>query len=292
MKQIIPGEIISALYRWSGTAWTFVSGAVFEIALGACLELSLRLTDIGFIGPTMRIYIDYLYTENSDLVDRGLSEVSTRILSASANTVYFIYADPYRMVSPTAPWAAAFAAYDATAAGFIYGLCANVQKICYDSDGSIVVAKPAGNYGEVLLSGKSVVVMGGPIPNWVVDYYERTGHTPLKYNKDSANPGFATQAGVTVASLPAATDFVHNDLFVVMAFEDIRSNFVLIIYGLGWKGTFAGGVFFKEVISPYLGTFIGNAYVFRWQDGLYGNPFDGVPQVGEVYAVYPHPLVD
>jgi hypothetical protein len=223
---------------------------------------------------------------------RRLSEASAQILSAPANTVYFVYADPYRMVSPTASWSAAFAAYDATAAGFIYGLCANTQRICYDSNASIVVAKspesdPPFNYGKMLLSSKSVVVMGGPIPNWVVDYYERTGQTPLKYSGNGTYHCFLTQAGGTAAALPTSTDFTHNDLFVVMVFQDTNGNFVLVIYGLGWKGTFAGGIYFKEVIKPNLATYTKRAYVFRWTDA--GPTMDGVPQAGEITKTYEWP---
>jgi len=226
-----------------------------------------------------------------DRAPRGLNETSNQILSASTNTVYFIYADPYRMVSSTAPWQDAFAAYDATAAGFLYGLCANSQVICYDSNPAIVVAKspesnPPSNYGKVLLSGKQVVVVGGRGPNWVVDYYERTGQTPLKAYVEATEWGFQTQGGTKVASLPATTDFTHNDLFVVMVFQDSNGNFVLIIYGLGWKGTFGGGVYFKEVIKPSLAAYTKSAYVFKWTDA---GAMDGVPQAGEITKQYEGP---
>jgi len=220
---------------------------------------------------------------------RVLSEASTMILSASANSVYFICADPNRMVSaPPTPWQAAFAAYDATAAGFIYGLCANSQVICYDSNGTIVVAKdppdnPPFNYGTVLPSSKRVVVVGGPTPNWVVDYYERTGQTPLKFYRGTTDYGFQTQTGTVVASISKTTDWAHNDLFVVMTFQDSNGNFVLIIYGVTWKGTFAGGIFLKEVIKPNLATYTKSAYIFRWSESVSG---DGVPQASEITQVY------
>ena len=221
---------------------------------------------------------------------RNLSEASTEILSAPASRAYFIYANPYRMVSSSAEWQAAFAAYDATASGIIYGLCTNEQKICYDSDASVVVAKTGSgqpsNYGEVLVSGRSVVVMGGPIPNWVVDYYERTGQTPLKYSGNGTHHCFLTQTGSTVAALSASADFTHNDMFVVMVFQDTKGNFVLIIYGLGWKGTFAGGIYFKEVIKPSLATYTKRAYVFKWIDS---GVMDGVPQAGEITEQYESP---
>jgi len=295
------------VWKWSETTWTSVAATTAK-AIGTCLELSVLLSDIGITGPkTMDIYIEeLLHTVNVDLVPnsgkftatkgpnppaRTLSEASTNILSATANSVYFIYANPYRMVSSTAAWQAAFAAYDATAAGFVYGLCANSQVICFDSNASIVVAKepesnPPFNYGKVLLSSKRVVVVGGRGPNWVVDYYERTGQTPLKAYVGATEWGLQTQAGTVVASLPSSTDFTHNDLFVVMVFQDTNGNFVLIIYGLGWKGTFAGGIYFKEVIKPSLGTYSRSAYVFKWMDA---GVMDGVPQAGEITKQYEGP---
>jgi len=296
----------SGLRHWSDTTWTDVSGATLENAVGTCFELSVLWSNIGVTGSSViDIHIEQLETSNDDRVpssgtftatkaslpSRMLSEASANILSASANSVYFIYADPYRMVSSAGPWQAAFAAYDATAAGFLYGLCANTQRICFDSNASIVVAKspessPPFNYGKVLLSSKSVVVMGGRGPNWVVDYYERTGQTPLKAYVNATHWGLQTQAGAVVASLPATTDFVHNDLFVVMVFQDTNGNFVLIIYGLGWKGTFGGGIYFKEVIKPNLASYTKRAYVFRWTDA---GGMDGVPQASEITKQYEGP---
>jgi len=292
------------LCRWSAPSWPVVSSATLEKAFaGSCLELSLRLSDMGVTGSAMDIYVDYVSTHNDDFVPnsgtftatkpgavlRELREASTLILSAPSSSVYFIYANPYRMVSaPPTPWQAAFAAYDATAAGFIYGLCANKQVICFDSDPGIVVAKeppsdPPFNYGKVLPSSKRVVAVGGRGPNWVVDYYERTGQTPLKAYVGATEWGFETQAGTKVAWLPATADFTHNDLFVIMVFQDSNSNFVLIIYGLGWKGTFAGGILFKEVIAPSLATYMGKAYVYQWKDA---GAVDGVPQASEITQVY------
>jgi len=295
------------LCRWSAPSWTIVSGAALEKAFsGSCLELSLRLSDMGVTGSAMDIYVNYVSTENGDRVpnsvlafaatkitppSRKLSEASTQILSAPASSVYFIYANPYRMVSaPPTPWQAAFAAYDATAAGLIYGLCANNQLICFDSHPAIVVPKepasdPPFNYGKVLPSSKRVVVVGGRGPNWVVDYYERTGQTPLKAYVKPTEWGFETQAGTIVASVPATTDFTHNDLFVIMVFQDSNGNFVLIIYGLGWKGTFAGGILFKEV-AKNLASYPSSAYVYKWTDDA-GQ--DGVPQTSEIALKYAHP---
>ena len=302
---------VGNLYRLP--SMEYVSTATCQASIDTCMEWSLLLSDIGVTTSVIDIYVEYVSTSNTDRVpntglndakaftatkgsnppSRTLNEASTQILSAGTKTVCFIYADPYRMVSSSGPWQAGFAAYDATASGIIYGLCANEQVICYDSNGTIVVGKKSDwpvaspfNYGKVLLSGKRLVAMGGRGPNWVVDYYERTGQTPLKAYVGATEWGLQTQAGTVVASLPASTDFVHNDLFVVMVFQDTNGNFVLIIYGLGWKGTFAGGIYFKEVIKPNLGTYTKSAYVFKWTDA---GVMDGVPQPSEITKQYEGP---
>ena len=40
----------------------------------------------------------------------------------------------------------------------------------------------------------------------------------------------------------------------------------MIIYGMGFKGTFAGGLFFKSVIVPNLAAYTHVWYVYHWVD--------------------------
>ena len=289
----------------------YVSTATLQASIDTCVEWSLLLSDIGVTTSVIDIYVEYVATINSDRIPntglndakaftatkvsnpppRALSEASTQILSAATKTAYFIYADPTRMISLSNPWQAGFAAYDAAASGILYGLCANEQEICYDNNATIVVGKKSAwpvaspfNYGKVLLSSKSIVVLGGPTPNWVVDYYERTGQTPLKLYRGTTDIGFQTQAGTVAYTIPKTTDFTHNDIFVVMTFQDTNGNFVLIIYGLEWRGSFAGGIYFRAVIKPNLATATASAYVFKWTDA---GAKDGVPQSTEIAKVYP-----
>jgi len=265
----------------------------YAFPIGTSGTITVTASGPSFTGITRQVTLTgaNIKLDFGALPSRKLSEASAEILSASASSVHFIYANPNRMVSATGPWDAAFAAYDATAAGFIYGLCADSQVICYDSNPAIVVAKepasdPPFNYGKVLVSNKRVVVVGGPTPNWVVDYYERTGQTPLKLYRGATELGFQTQTGTVVASISRTSDWAHNDMFIVMTLQDSNGNFVLIIYGMGWKGTFAGGVLFKEVISKSLASYTGNAYVYRWTDA---GAIDGVPQTSEIAQVYASP---
>ena len=40
----------------------------------------------------------------------------------------------------------------------------------------------------------------------------------------------------------------------------------MIIYGYEWKGTFAGGKFFKFIMHPNIDNYTGAYYVFKWTD--------------------------
>ena len=55
-------------------------------------------------------------------------------------------------------------------------------------------------------------------------------------------------------------------MFLIEAFTDANGNLVMIIYGFGWKGTFAGGLYFKNRVYPSIGTFTDAWYIYRWAD--------------------------
>ena len=38
------------------------------------------------------------------------------------------------------------------------------------------------------------------------------------------------------------------------------------MYGYGWKGTFAAGLFFKSIVYPNLSSYSDAWYVYRWND--------------------------
>jgi len=59
----------------------------------------------------------------------------------------------------------------------------------------------------------------------------------------------------------------HKDMFAVESFIDGSGNHVYIVYGYGWKGTFAGGKFFKFIMYTNISSYIGSYYVFEWTDG-------------------------
>ena len=70
------------------------------------------------------------------------------------------------------------------------------------------------------------------------------------------------------ATMPAR-DMVgsRRDMFIIEAFTDTNGRTVFIVYGFGWKGTFAGRLYFKNRIYPNITTFTDAWYVFEWVDG-------------------------
>ena len=57
-----------------------------------------------------------------------------------------------------------------------------------------------------------------------------------------------------------------QDMFLIEAFIDNSGNKVFIVYGYGWKGTFAAGLFFKSIICPNMSSYSNAYYVYRWTD--------------------------
>ncbi|MGB6680990.1 MAG: hypothetical protein WBF08_06685, partial [Candidatus Bathyarchaeia archaeon] len=57
-----------------------------------------------------------------------------------------------------------------------------------------------------------------------------------------------------------------QDMFAVESFTDDNGNKILIVYGYGWKGTFAGGKFFKFIIDPNRINYNNSYYIFKWND--------------------------
>jgi hypothetical protein len=69
-----------------------------------------------------------------------------------------------------------------------------------------------------------------------------------------------------------------QDMFVMESFIDSAGNKVFILYGYGWKGTFAAGQFFKFVVYPNIESYTDSYYVFKWID----NDSDGFVDLDEI----------
>lgn len=69
-------------------------------------------------------------------------------------------------------------------------------------------------------------------------------------------------------------------MFVIESFIDNAGNNVFIVYGYGWKGTFAAGKFFKFVAYPDIKNYTDSYDVFKWID----SDDDGFVDLNEIDA--------
>ena len=94
---------------------------------------------------------------------------------------------------------------------------------------------------------------------------------------------FVDKNSVPVASLSKeVVNSGREDMFVIEVISD-GENVVLIIYGFDWKGTWAGGTYFKEFVACNLNAYSQACYVFHWVDETIQ---DGVPQSNEISLVF------
>jgi hypothetical protein len=204
---------------------------------------------------------------------------SPLFLDAAQGGTYFISGDPSH--SPET-------AYDSLSAGILYGLSQNPQSFGFDTS-SAWVTQTGFDRGRLLLDGKRVVTMGGYGNNWIERYYEITAFstgepcvkgycgTPihvLPNPNTNAYEFYDRTQNTVVASQAFSTDLSHNDLVVIMVVHPFdvpggTGDDVLIVYGITWRGTWAGGIYYKDVLwetaeSEYFAGF--NYVILQWTD--------------------------
>ena len=253
-------------------SWDYHGYPIYEnqvIATELALSVSPKIK--GVTSFSFDIVID---SENYAL---SLGKVAEeKILNAPANTVYFIYADPAYMSS-------AEATYDGTAGETVRNLCVNTQH--YGFNTTQYWFSPSGTINTTTIHNATIATFGGRLPNVVVKYYETVEElTPVKCKISRTQLWFENQTGIILASLPRSVieaPNYHEDMFAAMVFYDEDGdNTVFVMYGVNWKGTWASGIYFKEVISKNPSAYTNDYYVFHWIDD---NEQDGIPQSSEIH---------
>lgn len=285
-----PGTSIYSTYLWD--SYRFLSGtsmACPHVAGVAALVWSqyptmnneqvrsqLRYTadDLGATG--FDVYYGYGRVNARKAVAETVSLAGSKVIDAPENSVYFLHIDPSN-------GATAQTSYDTIASGIIYGLTQNPQQQSFSSNNQILLE--SGEVNTSIVANATVVLLGGPCPQKTVEYYESAGFTPLRFVANATHYMFITQTNCTVAALNKTTaDSGHEDLFVIEVFMD-EANLILVMYGFTWKGTWASGIYFKEVISKSLNSYSENCcYILHWRDDT---AQDGIPQTGEIAQEYP-----
>jgi hypothetical protein len=242
--------------NWNGVGPILFAEDTLEIKQ---LEYLLELKRASAACSIDSLVLTYSETGGSDA---PVSDFSSDVVDAVENNVYFIYPD-YAGVKPPGVGSASLS--DWTAAGFIVGMVSNRQQETTDTDPVIIDTST----GEPRLQGETMVLFGGPLVNAPVNYYENNRVAPLywrsvggNYYWYAANGTRLNATAMSFSQIAAGT----QDMFLVETFIDDSGNKVYIIYGYGWKGTFAGGKFFKFIIYPDIESYTDSFYVFKWID--------------------------
>ena len=217
-----------------------------------------------------RIILSECIPSISDLVDS--------VFQAEKNQAYFIFADPHRMTR-------AVATYDVASGNLIYGACQNTQNIGFDTNAQLV-SQEENTRGRLLLSNKTISLFGGWSPHWCVDYLQRNNLTPVSFVAPIENGKVhfkfvVTQTSKVIVDVTQGdVDFEWEDYFVIMTLTDENNNHVFVFYGFDWKGTWAAGIYVKEIMST-ISSYTSQYYIFHWSD----TNNDGIPQPEEVSPV-------
>ena len=165
---------------------------------------------------------------------------------------------------------------DWTAAGFVGGLL-EYELIRYDTDPDVVDNSSGAPRMD---SGESIVLFGGPMVSQPVFYYEVNRIAPVVYCMvpGARGPGepwaqWYRNDGTAIVETAMGTS-EYLDLFLVEIFCDEEGRYVFIIYGVGWKGSLAGGIYFEHVIYPNIEDYDEGWYIYLWEDDGDGNVED------------------
>jgi hypothetical protein len=135
-------------------------------------------------------------------------------------------------------------------------------------------------------SQMGIVSFGGPFVNPVVKYAESdstpTGDwAPIRFQNDVTIFRFKHSNGTTIpsASLPVSVINQGEDMFVIEVYRDADGRNIMLVYGFGWKGTYAAGKYFDKIVYPNLYAYDVSWVICKWEDtnnnGFVNNPGDG-----------------
>ncbi|MCW4016702.1 MAG: hypothetical protein NWF06_10065 [Candidatus Bathyarchaeota archaeon] len=208
----------------------------------------------------------------------SLSEVANeQILNAPANTVYFIYNNPSLQNQ-------AEATYDGTSGEILRNLCTNTQNYGFSTQQNWLL--PSGAINTTTINNSTIALFGGRLANVVVNYYETVKNLlPITFTVNGDYLCFENRTGAPICDFPLsviASSGYSEDMFIAMVFYDVEGdNTFLVMYGVGWKGTWASGIYFKEVMSQNLDAYTDCYYMFHWVD----TNEDGIPQSSEIQSI-------
>ena len=157
-----------------------------------------------------------------------------------------------------------------------------------DTDGRFVDQNTGGAVGD---EGSGIVTFGGCFVNPITRYVEQDStspadRAPVRFHGDAQTCSFQRwdRSEIPSANLPWSVINHDKDMFVIEVFEDGGGRQLMVCYGIGWKGTYAAGKYFHEVVSPNLASYRFSWVVVKWVDSN-GDGFVNGPSGGDAYTV-------
>jgi hypothetical protein len=142
--------------------------------------------------------------------------------------------------------------------------------------------------------GCGIVSFGGPFVNPIVKRAENEStpiedRAPVKFYDEGGYAKFKHWNGdvISGAELPWAHVNDDKDMFVIEMFKDGDGRNMLLCYGFGWKGTYASGKYFNDIIYPDLESYPYSWIIVKWEDKN-GNGFVNSESDGDNYIVISH----
>lgn len=270
---------IGLAYSTTGKSWTKYGGnPVLDAgSAGAWDDIMVRGTCV--IQDRLDFKMWYTGSDVSDAATRriGYAENLMRmaggmgLIDAPQNTVYYIYPD-YQGTKPAGTSYASLS--DWTALGMLIGMSTNGQYITTDTHTSVV----SSSTGGLVVSGSfSAVICGGRAVSGPTKFYETTGAaTPAYFQLVGSTCYFysrSTGTAIAGTGMDISVLSTNQDMFIIMAFKYAANDRnVIILYGYGWKGSYAAALWFKYGTGAWAFGRQGipqldNAYyIFKWTD--------------------------
>jgi hypothetical protein len=243
-----------------------------------------------FIGPTPSIVHVMINGQSNSVgpltyTEYGVGTYLAGLTASAAYTVLFVQPDfnaPRHTAGAVkcAGLCGPAALSDYSSGGYFLSKLAHPQYESVDTS-SLVVSQSTGTCGESLVV-MPTVLMAGPNVNMATRYRELVQDSPL-YWDNSLGAFVVRSTGATYTVLPLLT--ATQDYFAFQSFSDQYGHYVLIIYGVGWAGTIAAGVYFLNYIYPNMGSFTAGWYILRWNDAASGVSANGYPDPGDTYTM-------
>jgi serine protease AprX len=269
---LISGSVTQSLGTVQPNSWDTSSNGAWQIRADE-LWFSQHIEVISASSCYGEIFSGYdSLLVNADASATSIADTMMQIVNANPNSVYFIYPDYQGSKPPGVGYALVT---DWSATGFIAGMCSNPQIETTDTDPAVINTAT----GKPIVSNKIIVLLGGPLVNSAVNYYEDNRITPV-YWKGAGGLRWHLSDGTELTSTRLTWAEVNSgqDIFVVETFIDADGNTVLIVYGNTWQGSFVGGRFYKFIMSMNPTIYDVSWYHFKWIDSD-GDDFADVNEV-------------